>query len=80
MCRTQTIYYSVFNSIAAYILLPILPQNGLYFAAKWIVFCRKMEFILPQNRKRFGPKWKVIWPKMECVLVQNANNAVSCWR
>jgi len=33
-------------------LLTILRQNGLRFAAKWNAFCRKMENVLAQNGKR----------------------------
>ena len=38
----------------------ILGQNGLCFAAKWIMFCRKMDHVLPQNGSCFAAKWIVI--------------------
>jgi len=33
-----------------------LAQNELRFAAKWISFCRKTDFILPQNGFHFAAK------------------------
>jgi hypothetical protein len=38
----------------------ILPQNRLYFAAKYNAICGKLGCILPQNATRFAAKCKPI--------------------